>query len=84
MHDSASPRDEDDPHDHRERQRQSKKRRDEDEKIEVPEGVRLLEYLNRPPKSEDTLFGNRWLCRKGTSMLIGPSGIGKSTLILQR
>jgi AAA domain len=50
---------------------------------ELPEGAVLLDYANSPPKPEDTLLGNRWLCRKGMGMLVGPSGRGKSSFTLQ-
>lgn len=30
-----------------------------------------------------TVLGNRWLCRGGSCLLIGPSGVGKSSLVLQ-
>ena len=44
---------------------------------------RCGKYGDHPPKLEDTLFGNRYLCRKGMGLLVGPSGQGKSSLILQ-
>ena len=50
---------------------------------ELPEGAVLLDYGDSPPKPEDTLLGNRWLCRKGMGMLVGPSGRGKSSFTLQ-
>jgi len=50
---------------------------------ELPEGAVLLDYADFPPRPEDTLLGNRWLCRKGMGMLVGPSGRGKSSFTLQ-
>ena len=31
----------------------------------------------------DTLLGNRWQCRQGSCLWVGPSGVGKSSLTLQ-
>jgi hypothetical protein len=49
---------------------------------ELPKGVPLWSFGDHPPKLEDTLFGNRYLCRKAMALLVGPSGQGKSSMIL--
>lgn len=38
-----------------------------------------------PASNEDgnTLLGNRWLCRGGGALLVGQTGIGKSTAVMQ-
>jgi RecA-family ATPase len=42
---------------------------------------RLLEF--KPAEDPNNLFGQRWLCRGGSALLVGPSGVGKSSLVLQ-
>ena len=49
-----------------------------------PKVVSISEILSCPPKQEDTLLGDRWLCRRGAAVLIGPSGIGKSSASMQQ
>jgi hypothetical protein len=46
-------------------------------------GASLLEYSQREINHSDTLLGNRWLCRGGGAVIVGSSGIGKSTLAIQ-
>jgi hypothetical protein len=46
-------------------------------------GISLLEYSERKINNENTLLGNRWLCRGNGAFIVGPSGIGKSTLAVQ-
>ena len=50
---------------------------------QLPDGVPLWLFGDHPPKPEDLIFGNRYLCRKGMALLVGPSGQGKSSLALQ-
>jgi hypothetical protein len=50
------------------------------EPVAVPEAVPLLDYLDHPPDPKDTLLGNRFLCREGGMLNVGPSGIGKSSM----
>jgi hypothetical protein len=46
-------------------------------------GASLLEYSRREINHGLTLLGNRWLCVGGGAMIVGPSGIGKSTFSIQ-
>jgi AAA domain len=46
-------------------------------------GASLLELSKRTIPADKTLLGNRWLCSGGGAMIVGPSGIGKSTLAVQ-
>lgn len=39
----------------------------------------LAELVATPPDPEQTLLGNRFLCRTGSMLFVGPSGIGKSS-----
>jgi hypothetical protein len=50
-----------------------------------PEAVAKLLMELQPAKADDgnTLLGNRFLCRGAGLELVGPSGIGKSTAIVQ-
>lgn len=41
----------------------------------------LREYS--PFDDTDGLIGDRWLCRGGSAMIVGPSGVGKSSLTMQ-
>lgn len=36
-----------------------------------------------PKEDPDVLIGDRWLCRGGSVMFVGPSGVGKSSLTMQ-
>lgn len=51
----------------------------EAELVAAPSAVPLLDYLDRKPDPQDTLLGNRFLCREGGMLFVGPSGIGKSS-----
>lgn len=53
------------------------------EPIDPPVAVPLLDYLDRKPDPKDTLLGNRFLCREGAMLNVGPSGIGKSSMSAQ-
>jgi hypothetical protein len=46
--------------------------------------VNIFELLATPPDSLNTLLGNRLLCRGGTLLFVGPSGIGKSSSSMQQ
>lgn len=43
----------------------------------------LIDLYNLQINEEDTLLGDRWLCRKGTLLFVAPSGIGKSSASMQ-
>lgn len=49
-----------------------------------PQGRSILDFAETPPVLEDTLLGDRWLCRKGAALFVGPSGIGKSSASCQQ
>lgn len=46
----------------------------------LPPVKTALEILTSPPDEGETLIGNRFLCRGGGMLIVGPSGVGKSTL----
>jgi AAA domain len=46
-------------------------------------GHSLAWYANQAIDHEQTLLGNRYLCRTGGMFLVAPSGMGKSTLSIQ-
>ena len=48
-----------------------------------PEVFPLLQLLHQAPDPEDTILGNRFLCREGGMLFVGPSGIGKSSSSVQ-
>jgi RecA-family ATPase len=48
-------------------------------RMEAPSGVPITLFSSPEEGGEDELIRNRFLNRKGGMMLIGPSGIGKST-----
>lgn len=49
-----------------------------------PLAVRKLSELERPPKNDpNELLKHRFLCRGGGMLLVGPTGIGKSTMTMQ-
>jgi hypothetical protein len=39
--------------------------------------------LDETQPDPDTLLGDRWLCKSGSCLWVGPSGVGKSSLTLQ-
>jgi hypothetical protein len=49
--------------------------------IEVFTPAALMKF--RPEEDESALLGDRWICRGGACLLVGPSGIGKSSLAAQ-
>lgn len=52
--------------------------------VGVPAAIPLIEIAQRAPDPTQTLLGNRWLCRGGAALIVGSSGIGKSSLSLQQ
>jgi hypothetical protein len=50
----------------------------------LPDAVSLIALGERHPDPNDTLLGDRFLCRKGGLLLVGPSGIGKSSASVQQ
>lgn len=53
---------------------------DEAESAPLPEIRPALHLYQTPPDDEGTLIGTRFLCRGGGMLIVGPSGVGKSTL----
>jgi hypothetical protein len=49
--------------------------------IEVFTPAALMKF--KPEEDESALLGDRWICRGGACLLVGPSGIGKSSLAAQ-
>lgn len=49
-----------------------------------PVAVPLLSLRDKAPDPENTILGNRFLCREGSMLFIGPSGIGKSSSSVQQ
>lgn len=49
--------------------------------IEVHSFDHLMEF--NPKDDEHSVIGHRWLCRGGSSLWVGQSGIGKSSLAMQ-
>jgi|LakMenEpi03Aug12_release.lakeMendotaPanAssembly.Ray.scaffolds.fasta_scaffold17317_3 RecA-family ATPase len=51
---------------------------------DLPQGLTYQQIREVQTNPDPTcLFGNRWLCEGGSMVLVGPSGVGKSTLTLQ-
>lgn len=48
------------------------------------DGRSLADFARMEIKHEDTLLGNRYLCRGGSMLFVGPSGIGKSSASCQQ
>jgi hypothetical protein len=46
-------------------------------------GASLLDLARRDIDEDNTLLGNRFLCRGGGIFVVGPSGVGKSTFSIQ-
>lgn len=44
----------------------------------------LLHYYKTPPDPATTILGERFLCRMGAMLFVGPSGIGKSSASAQQ
>jgi AAA domain len=56
----------------------------QEEKTTQPlQGASLLELSKRKVPTDKIFLGNRWLCAGGGGVLIGPSGVGKSTMAVQ-
>jgi hypothetical protein len=54
------------------------------ETSEVPEEISVDELENYDTENDPTtVLGNRWLCRGGSLSIIGQSGIGKSSFLMQ-
>ena len=51
--------------------------------LAMPCAKKLRELLALPPTDPNELFTHRLLCRRGTALFVGPSGIGKSTFHTQ-
>jgi hypothetical protein len=49
----------------------------------VLSGRLLSEYIGKPINHEDTLLGDRYLCRGGGMFAVAPSGVGKSVFSIQ-
>jgi DNA polymerase III delta prime subunit len=52
----------------------------------LPESIKVKSLMDLEPASEDddnTLLGDRWLCRGGGGLFIGPTGVGKTTAAIQ-
>jgi len=50
----------------------------------VGQPVTINELMNFNAEADpNSILGSRWLCKGGAAMFIGPSGIGKSTLLTQ-
>lgn len=52
--------------------------------LTLPEAFSLVELGERPINPADTLLGDRFLCRKGGMLFVGPSGTGKSSASVQQ
>jgi hypothetical protein len=46
-------------------------------------GRSFVQYAQMDVPQEETLLGNRWLCRGGGALIVAPSGQGKSVLTAQ-
>jgi hypothetical protein len=44
----------------------------------------LVTFAAEPPDPKQTLLGNRFLCREGGMLFVGPSGIGKTAASIQQ
>src|SRR5438477_13147065 len=50
----------------------------------IPQAISLVALGESLPCQEDTLLANRFLCRGGGLLFVGPSGIGKSSASVQQ
>ena len=48
------------------------------------QAIPLLSLRDKTPDANDTLLGNRFLCREGGMLFVGPSGVGKSSAATQQ
>lgn len=51
---------------------------------DLPEARSLLEFASTTPDPASTLLGERYLCRGGGLLFVGPSGVGKSSASAQQ
>jgi hypothetical protein len=51
---------------------------------ELPPVRPLVDFGEMPPDPGKTLLGNRFLCREGGMLFVGPSGIGKTSAGVQQ
>jgi hypothetical protein len=65
------------------KQRKSQREEEEGEETYHPAPPSKGIWDLRPPEKQDTLLGNRFLCRHGGMIFFGPTGVGKSVLSLQ-
>jgi hypothetical protein len=56
---------------------------DSEEKPNEVFATPIFEYIGLHIPEEDTILGNRFLCRHGGMLFIGPSGMGKSSASIQ-
>ena len=54
------------------------------EQAPLPDAIPLMTLAERKADPAKTLLGNRFLCRGGGMLFIGPSGIGKSSASVQQ
>lgn len=58
--------------------------RDRDNEIAASNVLKPQDLFNfDPSKDPNTLLGNRWLCRTGACLVVGQTGIGKSSFSMQ-
>ncbi len=50
----------------------------------LPRARPLIDFGDTPPDPAKTLLGNRFLCREGGMLFVGPSGIGKTSAGVQQ
>jgi hypothetical protein len=46
-------------------------------------GASFLDYSQRKVNDDDTLYGDRYVCRTAGAFIFAPSGIGKSVMVVQ-
>ena len=54
------------------------------ERSRQPRIISARKIFHTPPDPAQTLLGNRFLCRGGAMLFVGPSGIGKSSASIQQ